>query len=41
MFYQNKAGLKNTSNLINSIENYEHSKLVKTCKNKKKNIIKI
>ena len=26
MFYQNKAGLINISNLINSVENYEHFK---------------
>ena len=38
MFYQNKAGLINTgtSNLINSIKNYEHGKLVKRVKSKRK-----
>ena len=41
MFYQNKAGLINTSNLINLIENHEYGKLVKTCKIKKKKLFKL
>ena len=41
MFYQNKAGLINTSNLINSIENYEHGKLIKRVKIKKKKLYKL
>ena len=37
-FLFNKAGLINTvtSNLINSIENYEHGELVKRVKSKRK-----
>ena len=34
-FYQDKAGLINTLNLIYSIENFEHSKLVKCGKSKR------